>query len=341
MGNTVPTEIIHSSSSNPHVVDAIVTTRTSLPPRRSGGTSSAAAVTPNPSPPQRWDNISAVIVAIGTESEQEVREKAGVFYAGDMVMGSSTVVEAAAHGKQTAALIHSYLSSSSSSPADPQASARSGWDIQKRKEEERKHSKGHWGVWESVEGYQEIPVPLTTSFFGVHEMENPFLLSAAPLTDGYENMKRAYEAGWAGGVMKTAFNGVHIHIPSQYMNKFGKDTFGNCDNVSEHALSRVCEELRRIREEYPHKLTMASTGGPLTGDRVKDKEGWQQNTLILERAGAMGVEYSLSCPQGGDESHGAIASQSEELTSRIIDWVMEISDPKIPKLFKLTAAVSR
>jgi hypothetical protein len=37
--------------------------------------------------------------------------------------------------------------------------------------------------------------------------------------DGYEQMKLAYEHGWAGGIMKTAFDGVHVHIPNQYMTK--------------------------------------------------------------------------------------------------------------------------
>jgi dihydropyrimidine dehydrogenase (NAD+) subunit PreA len=54
----------------------------------------------------------------------------------------------------------------------------------------------------------------------------------------------------------------------------------------------------------------------------------------------MGVEYSLSCPQGGDGTHGDVVSQNAALTAKIIDWVMEASDDDNPKLFKLTAAVT-
>jgi dihydropyrimidine dehydrogenase (NAD+) subunit PreA len=54
----------------------------------------------------------------------------------------------------------------------------------------------------------------------------------------------------------------------------------------------------------------------------------------------MGIEYSLSCPQGGDGTEGAIVSQNAALTAKIIDWIMEVSDPEVPKLFKLTAAVT-
>jgi len=183
------------------------------------------------------------------------------------------------------------------------------------------------------------PVPLDTDFFGI-PIKSPFLLSAAPPTDGYEQMKRAYEAGWAGGIMKTAFDNVPIHIPSEYMIVFNDDTYGNCDNVSEHPLDRVCAEIRQLRKDFPDRLTMASTGGPVTGDDAADKAGWQSNTRKLEAAGARGIEYSLSCPQGGDGTHGDIVSQNAELTAKIIDWVMETGNPDIPKLFKLTGAVT-
>ena len=93
-------------------------------------------------------------------------------------------------------------------------------------------------------------------------------------------------------------------------------------------------------KEFPDRLTLASTGGPVTGRDEADKAVWQSNTRKLESAGAMGVEYSLSCPQGGDGTEGDIVSQNAELTAKIIDWVMEASAEDNPKLFKLTAAVT-
>jgi dihydropyrimidine dehydrogenase (NAD+) subunit PreA len=54
----------------------------------------------------------------------------------------------------------------------------------------------------------------------------------------------------------------------------------------------------------------------------------------------MGVEYSLSCPQGGDGTEGDIVSQNAPLTAKIVDWIMEVSDAEVPKLFKLTGAVT-
>ena len=54
----------------------------------------------------------------------------------------------------------------------------------------------------------------------------------------------------------------------------------------------------------------------------------------------MAIEYSLSCPQGGDGTRGDIVAQDPELTARVIDWVLAAGDPEVPKLFKLTAAVT-
>jgi len=240
----------------------------------------------------------------------------GVFLAGDCRNGAATVVEGAASGKNAAMAAHAYMQGQKAAPVkDDKKSAviLAGRDLK--------------------------PVDLTTDFFG-RKLKSPFIISASPHSDGYEQVKAAYEAGWPGVVMKTAFDGLEIHIPSEYMVTFDKDTYGNSDNVSGHALDRVCGEVARLVKEYPDRLTAASTGGPVTGDDEHDKRGWQSNTLKLEKAGAMAIEYSLSCPQGGDGTKGDIVSQDPELAAKIIGWVMEVSDPEIPKLFKLTGAVT-
>jgi dihydropyrimidine dehydrogenase (NAD+) subunit PreA len=260
--------------------------------------------------------FDTVIMAVGSRSSAKVIKHKQIFYAGDMVNGPTTVVEAVAAGKNTAA----------------QADAA----IQKTpKPKIPKNTKSR--VY--LQGRNLTPVSLETDFFG-RKIISPYLLSAAPPSDGYEQMKKAYEAGWAGGVMKTTFDNVPIHIPGEYMFAFTQDTYANCDNVSGHPMDRVCKEVGKLVKEYPDRLTIVSTGGPVTGDDTADKHGWQSNTKKLENAGVMGVEYSLSCPQGGDGTKGDIVSQDAELTAKIIDWVMEISDPNIPKLFKLTAAVT-
>ena len=261
-------------------------------------------------------DFEAVIMAIGMRSTLPREQVDGVFFAGDITTGPTTVVEAVASGKNTALEIDAWL-----------------------KHETRplfiKATKSTF----SLPGYNPVPVSLATDFFG-RKLRSPYILSASPMTDGFEQMEKAYRAGWAGAIMKTAFDNVPIHIPTDYMFTFNPYTYANSDNVSGHHLDRVCGEISELVKKWPDRLTMASTGGPVTGNDENDRDGWQSNTLKLEKAGAMGIEYSLSCPQGGDGTEGDIVSQNAALTARIIGWVLDVGNPVVPKLFKLTAAVT-
>jgi dihydropyrimidine dehydrogenase (NAD+) subunit PreT len=260
--------------------------------------------------------FSAVVMSIGMRSHMQREQAQGLFYAGDISNGPTTVVEAVASGKNVALEIHAYL-----------------------KKQEKPVIKKATKSYYALPGYRRVPVDLETEFFG-RKILSPYLLSASPLTDGFEQMNLAYEYGWAGGIMKTAFDNVPIHIPAEYMFTFNDLTYGNADNVSGHPLDRVCREIEQLVKKWPDRLTMASTGGPVSGREECDILGWQSNTKKLEAAGVMGIEYSLSCPQGGDGTEGDIVSQNAALTARIIDWIMQVSSPDIPKLFKLTAAVT-
>ena len=260
--------------------------------------------------------FAVVVSAIGSKPKLPFTKAKGIFYAGDMVLGAATVVESVASGKNAALEADAFIRGEARPKFKNRAKSRV-----------------------ILAGVPLRPVPLDADYFG-RKIRSPFLLSAAPHTDGYGQMRKAYECGWAGGVMKTAFDNVPIHIPAGYMFALTRSTYGNCDNVSGHPLDRVCREVARLVKEFPDRLTLASTGGPVTGRDEEDKRVWQSNTRKLQNAGAMGVEYSLSCPQGGDGTAGDLVSQNATLTAKITEWVMEASDDDSPKLFKLTAAVT-
>ena len=261
-------------------------------------------------------DVDLVIEALGSRRSLPRVEHARIRYGGDYDHGATTVVTAVASGKNAAAALAAALAGvAATAVPDPRKSVL------------------------VVPGYSARPVPLDTDFFG-RTLRSPFLLSAAPPTDGYDQMTLAFKAGWAGGIMKTAFDGVPIHIPGEYMHAFDAHTYGNCDNVSGHSLDRVCREVERLVREWPDRLVAASTGGPVTGNDDFDRAGWQSNTRKLDAAGAMAVEYSLSCPQGGDGTEGDIVSQNAALASKIVGWILEASAPEVPKLFKLTGAVT-
>jgi NADPH-dependent glutamate synthase beta subunit-like oxidoreductase/dihydroorotate dehydrogenase/Pyruvate/2-oxoacid:ferredoxin oxidoreductase delta subunit len=268
----------------------------------------------------RREDIDAAVIAIGLRSTFPRLEDPRLFYAGDCVEGPTTVVEAAAAGKNAADRVDAFLQ------ARPLPTFT-------------RNQEGHVKSRIQIPGYAFCPVHLDTDFFG-RTLRSPFLLSAAPPTDGLEQVRKAYRAGWAGAIMKTAFDGVPIHIPGEYMFAFDERTYANCDNVSGHPLERVCREVETLVREFPDRLTIASTGGPVTRDEGADCRQWQSNTRKLEQAGAMAIEYSLSCPQGGDGTEGDIVSQNAQLSAKIVDWVLSGGAGHVPKLFKLTGAAT-
>lgn len=233
-------------------------------------------------------------------------------------------------------------------------------------------------VW----GFNPSPVSLETVFMNTCHAPNPFILAASPLTDGYTVSDEALKAGWGGVVVKTAFphpeemikkGETPIHVPMDYMGYFGSETHGNCDNVSGHPLQLSADAVRRLKQKWGNtRIIAGSTGGPL-GNEVCFSErpemnggkagepskyfvdgcpcarcGWRRNAAMLEDAGADFVEFSLSCPQGGEGGEGSIAGQDPKTTRKIVEWVMSMERPEYktnpslrkPKIFKMTGAVT-
>ena len=256
----------------PHPADA---------PAARPGVQPRAGWSADPRQPAFSRSFDEIVIAIGARSRMAVTDTPGVYYAGDMAEGPGTVVSAVASGKNAAQRALDAPRPQAHPEADRRARAASSCPA-------------------AICGpCRSRPISSAGTIL------SPFLLSAAPPTDGFEQMRAAYEAGWAGGVMKTAFDGVPIHIPAEYMFVFGRDTYGNCDNVSGHALDRVCREIEPLNREFPDRLTIASTGGPVTGDDESDRGGLAgQHAQARSRRERMAIEYSLSCPQGGDGTRG-------------------------------------
>lgn len=324
--NVVPVRVEGNSSSS---VSALVVRRCRVAGDRGDGARVECI-----GPELTLTEFKCVIVSIGGGPDRSLQEASStdvvlppnVVWAGDYIRGASTVVEASAFGKACARAILRYLEEPSQSSLASLLLATSS--VTKNSDR--------------LVGYNPLPVPLETSWFDI-PLSSPFVLSASPLTDGFDECRRALQAGWAGVVTKTAFCQQYIHVPDRYMAKFGGgNSYGNCDNVSALPLETHCANISLLRKEFPNCLIAGSTGGSLTGSVEADRASWVKHTKMLEAAGAMLVEYSLSCPQGGEGAEaGMIASQNCEMSARIVDWVLGGgTNPNIPKVFKLTAAVS-
>jgi dihydropyrimidine dehydrogenase (NAD+) subunit PreA len=182
-----------------------------------------------------------------------------------------------------------------------------------------------------------MKVDLSIDFLG-KKFENPFVLAAAPSTDNLDMVRRAFDMGWSGAVLKTtSVEGKRVEIAYPMLRaiqfKGKKFALGNIDLISVHHINEVEKRVKTLKREYPRKVVMASIMG-------SSKEEWQTLVKRLEDAGVDIIECSFSCPQGSmGEEPGKMLAQSSTATERVTGWVVEARD-KVPILIKITPQVT-
>ena len=179
---------------------------------------------------------------------------------------------------------------------------------------------------------------LSYDFLGLR-FENPFILAAAPSTDNLEMVRRAFQMGWAGAILKTtSVEGTRVDLAYPMMSTFnhdGKKLFGmgNIDLISEHHIDRVEHNVRELKKEFPAKIVGASI-------MAGRKEDWQSLVVRLEKAGVDLIECSFSCPQGNiGEDPGKMLAQSVNATETTARWVKEAAN-RVPVSIKITPHVT-
>jgi NADPH-dependent glutamate synthase beta subunit-like oxidoreductase len=250
-------------------------------------------------------DLNVVILAIGAKPGLALERHPRVLYTGELDTGPTSVVEALASGKQAGLEVHKMLAGVEEATCPDRGSCADGIGCPKRATcpEWNRHGSTADGASSGSRARAGLPVSLDTDFFG-RPIASPFLLSAAPAGDAYVRMKLAYEAGWAGGVLSAPGD----------------------------ALDRACADVERLRQEFPDRLTLVAASAPVTGDLEADAGCWEAITRRLDAAGAMGVEYAVSPGDALTHDPGAWA--------RLIDRLLAMSDPGVPRLFKLTAAAT-
>lgn len=179
---------------------------------------------------------------------------------------------------------------------------------------------------------------LSVEFCGV-TFENPFILAAAPPTDDLDMVRRGFDAGWAGAVLKTTTvpeNEVNLAYPMMSGQDWSGTRMmgmGNIDLISEHHIDIVEKRVATLKKEYPGKVVICSIMGG-------NKDQWQTLVRRLEAAGVDMIECSFSCPQGSmGEEPGAMLSQSIDATRMVAGWVKEAAT-RVPVVIKITPQVT-
>jgi dihydropyrimidine dehydrogenase (NAD+) subunit PreA len=171
---------------------------------------------------------------------------------------------------------------------------------------------------------------LSIEFCGV-ECENPFFLASAPIANNYEMIARALDAGWGGVVFKTVGFFVADEVSPRFdqIKKEGTPFLGfkNLEQTSEYALEKNLSEMKKIKEDYPNKVLIASIMG-------QSETEWTELAKLVTAAGADIIECNFSCPQMADNKLGADVGQNPELVKSYIAAVVQGTD--LPVLAKMT-----
>ena len=177
---------------------------------------------------------------------------------------------------------------------------------------------------------------LSVEFLGVH-FENPFCLSSSPVGNCYEMCAKAYDEGWAGVVFKTIGPGDFLidEVSPRFdaLTKEGTPFVGfkNMEQIAEHPQEQNLADLRKLKENYPDKVLIASIMGPT-------EEDWEELARLVTEAGADMIEMNLSCPQMTTHAMGSDVGTNAELCKSFCAAVKRGS--KLPMMAKMTPNIT-
>jgi len=168
--------------------------------------------------------------------------------------------------------------------------------------------------------------------------ENPFVLASGPPAANLDMISRAFEAGWAGAVIKTLIREPVKNLHNRFaVNKINKKimAFENIELLSERTPEEWYVDIRLLKKRFPEKIII----GSIMGD-AKSDEHWIELSLGCQDAGVDFIELNFSCPHGYPEKgKGSAIGQSAEFSSKITGWLKDNRRITIPIIPKLTAAV--
>ena len=186
----------------------------------------------------------------------------------------------------------------------------------------------------SQPGMTNVP-SLAIDFCGIR-CENPFFLASSAVCTNYDMVARAFEAGWGGVFYKTICM-QEIREVSPRFDAVGKPFIGfrNMEQLSENPVDVDFDILRRLKQNYPSKIVIASIMG-------QAEEEWIELAKMAEDAGCDAVELNFSCPQMRMAGMGSDVGQDPELVTFFTAFVKRtVKIPVIPKMTPNIAHISQ
>lgn len=182
----------------------------------------------------------------------------------------------------------------------------------------------------AAEGPKAEDIDLTVEICGV-KCENPFFLSSSVVASNYEMCANALNAGWGGIVFKT----IGFLQPEEVSPRFDATKkegtpfigFRNLEQIAEHSLAENLEYLRKLKEDFPNKIIVASIMG-------QTDEEWTKLAEMVTDIGVDIIECNFSCPHMSAHGLGADVGQTPELVKRYTE--MTRKGTHLPILAKMT-----
>ncbi len=192
------------------------------------------------------------------------------------------------------------------------------------------------GALPAAAGFQRPSLEI--DFCGIH-CENPFFLASSAVCTNYDMVSRAFDAGWAGVFYKTIclqeirevsprFDAVRNDANSSFIG------FRNMEQLSENPVDVDFDILKRLKQDYPSKVVIASIMG-------QTEDEWIKLARMAEESGCDAVELNFSCPQMRMSGMGSDVGQDPELVTFFTACVKRsVKIPVIPKMTPNIAHIS-
>ena len=192
----------------------------------------------------------------------------------------------------------------------------------------------------SAPGETRGDISLAIDFCGIR-CENPFFLASSAVCTNYEMVARAFDAGWAGVFFKTIclkeIKEVSPRFDAVYDGGSRSHFYGfrNMEQLSENPVEVDFDILKRLKQNYPSKIVVASIMG-------EKEEDWITLAKMAEEAGCDAVELNFSCPQMRMTGMGCDVGQDPELVTFFTAYVKRsVKIPVIPKMTPNIAHISQ
>ena len=171
---------------------------------------------------------------------------------------------------------------------------------------------------------------LSIDFCGVL-CENPFFLSSSPVGNCYDMCAKAFETGWGGVVFKTIGFFIAKEVSPRFDNLRKEGTpfigFKNMEQIAEHSLEENLAAMKRLKENYPTKVLVASIMG-------QNEQEWEELAKLVTQVGADMIECNFSCPQMTSHEMGSDVGQTPDLVKKYCEAVCR--GTQLPVLAKMT-----